>query len=336
MNKPINHSKKGWKVFLSLLAAAMLVLVGGPFLIPVPPLENTVPPEALAWPNSEFIEINEITIHYEQAGSGEPTFILLHGFGASTFSWREVIEPLSAYGRVIAYDRPAFGLTERPTSREGENPYSQAGNIKHLLSLMDAMGIDQAVLVGNSAGGTLAAAFASAHPSRVQALIQVNGAIYQTRPGSGLLTWLFNTPQMNHLGPLVARQLSGSRGDAFIESAWYDPTHLNENPEILAGYRRPLNAENWDIALWEHTRAAQPPELADHLSKILVPTLVIAGQYDQIVPLEYSLQLSQDLPNAQLVILDNCGHVPQEECPDNFMQAVTNFINNLTEEANAK
>ena len=336
MSKRGNHAKKGWKIFLSIIAAALTLLLVGPFLVPVPPIENTVPPAELAWPSSEFIEVNDITLHYQQAGSGEPVFILLHGFGASTFSWREVIEPLSAYGRVIAYDRPAFGLTERPTSWEGENPYSEAGNINHLLSLMDAMGFDQAVLVGNSAGGTLATAFALAHPSRVQALIQVNAAIYQTRPDSGLLTWLFTTPQMDHLGPLVARQLSGSRGDAFIESAWYDPAPLNENPEILAGYRRPLNADNWDIALWEHTRAAQAPGLEENLINILVPTLVIAGEYDQIVPLEYSTQLSYDLPNAKLVVLDNCGHVPQEECPEQFMQAITQFMNDLPEESHAE
>lgn len=323
--------RKGWKITLIALGTLLMLLLVGPFLVPVPPLEDTYPPEMLAWPDSNFIEINGIRVHYQQAGEGEPVFILLHGFGASTFSWREVIEPLSRYGRVIAYDRPAFGLTDRPTIWEGENPYSQSGNINHLFSLMDVLGVDQAVLVGNSAGGTLATAFALAHPSRVQALIQVNAAIYQTRPDSALLTWLVNTPQVDHLGPLVARQLSGSRGEAFIESAWYEPAQLNENPEILSGYRKPLNAENWDIALWEHTKAAQAPELADNLSRIQVPTLVIAGEFDQIVPLEYSLQLHRDLPNAQLVVLDNCGHLPQEECPNYFVQVLTQFLNNLSE-----
>ncbi len=118
--------------------------------MPVPPLENTLPVQSLADADSEFIEINEISVHYKRMGSGEPVFILMHSFGASTFSWREVMAPLSAYGTVIAYDRPAFGLTERPLEWEGENPYTQESNIARLLELMDAMDIQEAILVGNS------------------------------------------------------------------------------------------------------------------------------------------------------------------------------------------
>ena len=91
-------------------------------------------------------------------GQGEPVLILLHGFGASEFSWREVMEPLSTYGRVIAYDRPAFGLTERPMEGNwtGTNPYSVQGNVELLDGLMDELGVDKAILVGNSAGGGVA------------------------------------------------------------------------------------------------------------------------------------------------------------------------------------
>ena len=64
-------------------------------------------------PDSKFIEVNDITIHYKEAGQGKKTFILLHGFGASVYSWREVMDDFSQLGYVIAYDRPAFGLTER-------------------------------------------------------------------------------------------------------------------------------------------------------------------------------------------------------------------------------
>ena len=324
--------KKGWKITLSILAALLVLILVGPFLVPVPPLEDTQPPQSLADEDSQFIEINGLSVHTKQQGTDTPAFILLHGFGASTFSWREVMAPLSEKGLVIAYDRPAFGLTERPTEWEGKNPYSQANNIELLLGLMDAKDIDQAVLVGNSAGGTLATAFTLAHPERVLALIEVDAAIYQTRPDSALLNWLLNSPQVDHIGPLIARRLAGAQGEAFIESAWYNPTQLEENPEILAGYRKPLQAENWDRALWEHTLAADPPGLADHLSTISVPTLVISGEYDQIVPVESSVRLAEDIPGAELVILENCGHLPQEECPEAFLQAIEDFLSPLIEE----
>ena len=324
--------KKSWKITLSILAALLLLILVGPFLIPVPPLENTQLPQSLADAEGQFIEIDGLSVHTKQQGSGSPAFILLHGFGASTFSWREVMDPFSELGLVIAYDRPAFGLTERPLDWEGENPYSQVGNLTLLLGLMEAKDIDKAVLVGNSAGGTLATAFTLAHPDKVLALIEVDAAIYQTRPDSALLDWLFNTPQVDHIGPLIARRLAGAQGEAFIERAWHDPGKLDKNPEILAGYQKPLQAENWDQALWEHTQAADPPGLDERLSEISVPTLVISGDDDQIVPVESSIRLAENIPSAELVILENCGHLPQEECPEAFMNAVEGFLKPIIEE----
>jgi len=321
--------KKGWKITLIILGVITLLIIGGPFLIPVPPLEDTQPYQALADPDSLFVEINDLDVHYKRTGSGEPVFILLHGFGASTFSWREVMNPLAEFGTVIAYDRPAFGLTERPLEWQGINPYSEEGNLALLLELMNTLQIDKAILVGNSAGGTVATAFALENPERVLALIEVDAAIYQTMPDSALLSWLLQTPQMDHIGPLIARRLAGSQGDRFIQNAWHDPGQIAANPEIIAGYRTPLSDENWDRALWEHTKATRAPDLAERLNDILVPTLVITGDDDRIVPTGNSIQLAQEIPGARLVVLENCGHLPQEECPDAFMHSVVDFIDEI-------
>jgi pimeloyl-ACP methyl ester carboxylesterase len=326
--------KKGWKVTLIIIASLLVLLLVGPFLIPIPPLQDTVPPHELAVPEDTFIEINGLSVHYELKGQGEPVFILSHGFGASIFSWREVIEPLSKIGTVLAYDRPAFGLTERPMHWEGVNPYSQAGNINLLLGIMDAFNIDRAILVGNSAGGTLATAFTLDYPDRVQALVEVDAAIYQGMPESPLLTWLLHTPQMDHLGPLISRRLAGRQGEAFIRKAWYDPTYLDSHPEVLAGYRLPLQAENWDRALWELTKANAALDLPDRLDQINIPVLVISGAEDQIVPMENSERLAVELPNTDLDIIDQCGHLPQEECPQDFLQAIIQFLNYEMEENN--
>lgn len=324
--------KKVLKITLIIIAILLLLIFVGPFLVPVPPLENTQPSETLADPDSQFIEINNLKVHYKQQGEGKPVFILMHGFGASTFSWREVMDPFSQYGTVIAYDRPAFGLTERPLDWEGVNPYSQEGNINLLLGLMDVLGIEEAILVGNSAGGTLATAFTLQHPERVKALIEVDAAIYQTMPDSKLLDWLLGTPQMDQIGPLISRRLAGRSGEDFIRRAWSDPDLIEQKPEILAGYRKPLMAENWDRSLWEHTKASDAPELDGRLDQIEVPTLVLSGEDDQIVPVENSQRLAEDIPGSTLVIFENCGHLPQEECPNAFMSAVEEFITTLSEE----
>ena len=318
---------KGIRILVGAVAAIAVILTVGPFLIPVPPLENTLPPQALADPDSLFQEIRGIDVHYKSAGEGEPVFILLHGFGASLFSWREVIEPLSAMGRVIAYDRPAFGLTERPLQwADGQNPYSPEFQVELVIGMMDNFGIQKAILVGNSAGGTVALNTALSHPDRVEALILVDAAVYQGGGAPPFIQPLLGLPQLDHLGPLIARQIS-VRGDEFIKSAWSDPSKIT--PEIFEGYRKPLQAENWDFALWELTKASRGSTLENNVQDIQIPSLVISGADDQIVPLELSLRLAEDLPDAQLAVFDHCGHLPQEECPTEFISSIKDFINQI-------
>lgn len=315
--------KRFWKIIGTVLGVILILVLVVPFFIPVPPLENTVPAESLTDEDSRFIEVNGINVHYKIYGQGEPVFILLHGFGASLFSWHEVTTPLTQYATVITYDRPAFGLTERPLEWEGESPYSQDSQVELVVGLMDAFNVEQAILVGNSAGGTIAMLTALKYPQRVQSLILVDPAVYA---GGGAPAWirpLLGTPQMRHLGPLIARQIQ-SRGVEFIKTAWHDPSKVT--PEILEGYQKPLRVANWDKALWELTIASRESKLADRLTEFNMPVLVITGDDDRIVPTEQSVRLAGEIPNADLVIIKQCGHLPHEEQPDEFMQAVTNFI----------
>jgi pimeloyl-ACP methyl ester carboxylesterase len=195
--------KKSQKIIIGLLIFIALVITVGPFLIPVPPLTGTVSERELADSDSKFVEVNGLSVHYKEQGTGESVFILLHGFGASTYSWREVMEPFSEIGRVIAYDRPAFGLTSRPMPGDwtNDNPYSPESQAAIVVGLMDALGIEQAYLVGNSAGGTVSVYTALTYPERVAGLILVDAAIYT---GGGSPAWarpLLGTPQIRHLGP---------------------------------------------------------------------------------------------------------------------------------------
>jgi pimeloyl-ACP methyl ester carboxylesterase len=312
-----------WKITGTVLGVILILVLVGPFLVPVPPLENTVPAETLADEDSRFVEVNGVNVHYKTYGQGEPVFILLHGFGASLFSWHAVTTPLAEFGTVIAYDRPAFGLTERPLEWEGESPYSQESQVELVIGLMDALDVEQATLIGNSAGGTIAMLTAQKYPQRVQSLILVDPAVYA---GGGAPAWirpLLGTPQMRHIGPLVARQIQ-SQGVEFIKTAWHDPSKIT--PEILEGYQKPLQAENWDKALWELTLASRESKLAERLTEFNMPVLVITGDDDRIVPTEQSVRLADEIPNAELVVIEQCGHLPHEEQPEEFLQAVKEFL----------
>jgi len=317
--------KKVGRILLILVAVLLVAVLVGPFLVPVPPLEGTVPPEQLADPDSQFVEVNGLNVHYKTAGQGEPVLVLLHGFAASLFSWREVIGPLAENATVIAFDRPAFGLTERPMPGEwqGQNPYSPEAQVALTVGLLDDLGVEKAVLVGNSAGGTVATLTALAHPERVEALVLVDPAIYSGGGAPSLLRPLLRTPQMRHLGPLFARAIR-DWGDDFGRSAWHDPSKLTD--EIWEGYKKPLQVDNWDRALWEFTVASHASQLEERLDELDLPVLVITGDDDRIVPTEQSIRLAAELPNAELVVIPECGHVPHEECPEAFFQAVTAFL----------
>lgn len=317
MPKPIRVSI----IILAILAALLLVV---PLIIPLPPEGERFPPEALADQDSQFATLNGIQVHYKTAGSGEPVYLLLHGFLANTFTWHRVYDELAQVGRVIAFDRPAFGLSGRPLKWEGENPYGMASQVDLALALLDHLGVEKAVLVGNSAGGTVAAEIALAHPERVQALVLVDAAIYT---GGGAPDWikpLLATPQGRRIGLFVVRRItSGGSVSNLVELAWHDPSLVSM--ETLEGYRTTFQVENWDKALWEFTLASRASRLAERITAVQAPVLVLTGDDDRIVPTEESIRLAGEIPSAELVVFPSCGHVPQEECPEAFLQAMREF-----------
>jgi pimeloyl-ACP methyl ester carboxylesterase len=312
-------------ILLVLLAAILLV---GPLLIPVSPPANTRPPQELADPDSHFIQLGDVNVHYKRVGEGERALILLHGFAASTFSWREVMEPLAQSGsryQVVAFDRPAFGLTSRPMPDQwtAGNPYRPEAQVALTIALMDELGLDSAVLVGNSAGGSVAMAAALRYPERFEALVLVDPAVYVGANRRAWLRPLLRTPQMRRIGPLLVRNIQ-DWGEDFGRSAWHDPERIT--PQIWEGYRKPLQADNWDRALWEYAIAAPSINLPEHLDQLQLPILVITGDDDRIVPTDHSIRLAGELPQAELVVISDCGHVPHEECPEPFLEAVHAFL----------
>jgi pimeloyl-ACP methyl ester carboxylesterase len=314
------------KVLLIVVSLVSLLLLT-PFLIPVNDLEGTVDPVFLADRDSMFVEINNISIHYKIFGEGSPLIILLHGFGASAFSWREVMEPLSEEFTVVAFDRPGFGLTSRPIGEELKafNPYSLEGQVELTALLIQYFGFEKAILIGNSAGGLTALETALKYPDKVLGLVLVDAAIYNADADDFLFKLLTSTPQGRYLGPLVSRAFLGNSRD-LLDLAWYDTDKLT--PDILEGYEKPLKVENWDRALWELTLARKAYDCSK-IPMISVPSLVITGDNDKIVPVEDSVRLAKELPLAQLSIIQNTGHLPHEESPGEFLGIVMPFLRSL-------
>ena len=328
--------------------AALLIV---PLLVPVPPLEGLRPYRELGWPGSSWVRVHHpalgnLELHLEVAQAGDPVLsrgahlapsdldpalsdpavLLLHGFGANTRSWSRTFDLWSEAGTAVAFDRPAFGLSERPLGPfpAGANPYAPDAQVAAAIGVLDALALDAALLVGHSAGGTIALQTALQHPERVTALVLVAPAVYA---GGGSPAWarpLLQTPQLSRLGPLIARQFGSEQGEAFLQASWFNPSLLDD--EVLAAYRHPLQVENWDHALWELVKASAESDLAAQLANVRIPVLVITGAQDGIVPPEQSRQLIRDLTGvpggADFVEIDNCGHLPHEECTEAFSAAV--------------
>lgn len=309
-----------WALVAGVVAALVV-----PMVVPVESSGTKTYLEA-AGANAKFVELDGLDVYVENTKySGDcncqaPLMLLLHGFGASSYSWREVAQPLAQFAEVVSYDRPAFGFTERPTGWASTNPYSLSGQMQLLDGLIAKFGQGrEIILVGHSAGGQIAAEFARLNPLKVSSLILVDPAILTTGGIPAWLTWMLDIPQIDRIGPLLVGQISSS-GDSVIRQSWFDESKITD--EIYAGYRAPLEVKGWERAFWEFVKAPRANDLGDNLNQIAQDTLVITGDTDNIVPTAEALELAGLLPNAELEVIANTGHLPQEESPVAFIDAI--------------
>ncbi|MEY3561528.1 MAG: hypothetical protein RL068_680, partial [Actinomycetota bacterium] len=276
---------------------------------------------------SQFIEVVGHDVHYVTAGDpdSDRLILLLHGFGASASTWDLVLEDLGQFGFVVAYDRAAFGFTERPTEWEGTNPYSALGQLEVIAAMLENFGEDkEVVILGHSAGGNLAAGYAAKHPERVDKLILLDPAIYTAGGTPDYLTWIFDIPQLNHVGPALVSSIATS-GLELLDASYYDKSMVTE--QVIAKYTVPLKVAGWEKAFWEFNKAPRNTGVDQELAAITMETLVITGDNDEVVPTSDSIRLASELPNASLVVVEDSGHLPNEEKPAEFVAAVSSFLN---------
>jgi len=266
---------------------------------------------------SHFTDIDGVRIHYQEKGTGTP-LVLIHGFTSSTYSWKDVFEPLSKSFRVITVDLKGFGFSGKP-----DGDYSRRAQASLVAHLLDHLKIEKAWLCGNSMGGEIALTLALLDPGRVAGLILIDSAGVDV-PGSGSLAPGYL------LVPVVGRVLTAValRSDKLVrhglEKSFYDQTKVTN--ERVANYYRPLQTRGGQLAaLRARTQADQFP-IEEDLSKIKLPTLIIWGAEDQLIPLAAGRKINSLIQDSKLVILDNCGHLAQEEMPERVVDEVTKFI----------
>lgn len=288
------------------------------------------PDPAAGGPGGRFERVLGLDVHHEAAGPVDaPAMLLLHHFYGSTRTWRHVLAGLSDDWRAIAFDRPGFGLTERPqrSAWPHANPYTRAASARIALGLMDAHAVDRAVLVGASAGGTVALEAYAAAPERVRALVLISPAITGDVGPRAALRPVLRTRPARRLGPYAVRRRASDLTLERITRSWRDPERAT--PEDLAAYQAALTVEGWDRGFWEVITAEPPPDLRALLSVIDVPTLVVAGEHDTVISPRLNARTARAIPGARLEVLPDCGHTPHEERPDALLEVVTDFLDDL-------
>jgi pimeloyl-ACP methyl ester carboxylesterase len=264
-----------------------------------------------------FVRVGDQLVHCEQAGSGEPV-VLIHGFGASTYSWRKVMPALAESHRVIAIDLNGFGYTQRPKSPAS---YTREGQEKLVLGVMDALGIDRAHIIGHSYGGGLSLFIASRHPGRFRSLVLVDSSA-PTYPDDRRS----RTARFRPLTALFVRTYAlrpGAIRKALLRS-YYDDSQVT--PDLVQAYFDRVRIEGVSDAYYGLTVPLPVPGERVDLSTIDVPALVIWGAQDELISAESGRAAAERLPRGTFVLLERCGHLPMEEQPEELLRAVLPFL----------
>lgn len=271
---------------------------------------------------SKFISIDGIRIHYQHFGSetSQKTMILIHGYNSSTFVWRTVAPMLAERGfEVIALDMVGYGFSEKPEWFD----YSIQSQARMIVRFMNRLGIGKAILVGSSYGGAVAASIALDYPERVEKLVLV-GTVCNNDPLSHPLMRMAKVPLLSEV---VSALLIDSK--PFIK--WRMKNTLSPknydliSKERIEGVRKPLAAKDTQRAIIATARRWDANRIERDAHLINQPTLIIWGEDDKVVSLANARKLYDEILRSKLVVFKDCGHIPQEEKPEDFVQVVTAF-----------
>jgi pimeloyl-ACP methyl ester carboxylesterase len=269
------------------------------------------------------VDLLGIPARYLAAGTGSP-LVLLHALGENAADWRWVMPVLGAYYRVYAPDLPSVGPW-----RGADADYSPSFFGRFVEALLDALGLQQAAVVGNSLGGLAALHLALNAPERVTHLVLV-GSGGLGRSISPALSAV-SVPGLGEASvawgrtPLGALQRAWGRASLLFAQPARAPRpwmlehcHLSQQADFLPSTLATLRAQV-DIG-------GQREILLDRLPELGMPTLVIWGDRDRIVPIIQAHRAVERLRHGQLCSISDCGHLPQVEHPERFVQALVGFL----------
>ena len=308
------------RLALTIPLLAAVALGGCVSLRPVASLRSgpDLPPAAHLLPTSA----GEVYLELWGPEGGRPV-VLIHGFGASLYSWRKVAPELGAAGfRVLALDLPGFGYSERPVEAAAYTPEAQAALVAEVLDLLTGdLGPGPVDVVGHSFGGGVALVLAATRPERVRSLVLTDSTL-PTFSRARRADLPFYRPLVYLLIRTVGLRRAFVR--AALERSFHDDSLVTR--DLVAAYRSRLLLRGPAGAYRSLTAPIPRSRLAVDLAQIDRPALVAWGADDALIPLSAGRAAAERLPDSRFVGLPNCGHIPMEECPEAWLDAVLAFL----------
>ncbi len=254
---------------------------------------------------------------YDVSGEGEP-LLLLHGLGSERGTWDGVLSSLEARFQVIRADLKGFGDSPKPL----DGAYSIADQLDCVRELMETLGLESTTLIGNSLGGAVCLLLAARHPEFVRRLVLLSApadsrdvpkalSLARLRPTQ----WLLQHTPAKALLPFILPRVYANRSVL--------------TPERRDAIRKPLDQAGTRHAIIQTALRSAPNDvdaLGVRLEEVSVPTLLIWGEKDRIIPLRVGRKFLRAMPHAELVVFPGCGHAPQEERPQETATAILRFL----------
>lgn len=269
--------------------------------------------------HSQFIEIDGMQVHYRDEGKGFP-IVLIHGTASSLHTWDAWTTELTKTNRVIRMDLPAFGITGPNATAD----YSIKSYTNFLHRFLKKVKLDKFYLAGNSLGGNIAWNYAAEHPEQVAKLILVDASGLPTNKPQPAIFRMAKTPVLNSLFLSVTPKFFIKKN---MKEVYADETKITD--ELVTRYHKMALRQGNRQAFIDRAKVDFRLDSKTNLEKlksIQTPTLLIWGAQDNWIPLDNGKRMDSLLPNSKLMVLENSGHVPMEENPEESLVLFKNFI----------
>lgn len=304
------------KILIGIVAVMALALTAGWLALRRPDVPWPTLKARYANAASRYMDLpGGVTVHYRDQGKRDgPVIVMVHGFGASLHTWEPWVQRLGSRYRIITLDLPGFGLTSAP---EGYT-IPRSGFVDIVDQVTRELGVERFVLAGNSMGGGVAWSYALAHPERLEGLVLVNSGGWRDQAEDDRDGPLIFKVLANPLGRFLLKDLDGSAlTRAGLRDA-FEPTPDMADEAMVARYVQLSRAPGHKEIIMSMMTGFDPADAASKakLAAIKVPTLVIHGDTDKLIPVDHARRFGDAIPGSTVIIYPKVGHVPMEQIAD--------------------